>query len=55
VSMLTVPPLARLGKPRNSDDPRAQASALWPGLGDLTAALGLSVGAELRMPDVRLG
>lgn len=55
VSALTTPPLARLGRPRNSDDPRAQATALWPGLGDLTAALGLPTGAELRMPDLRLG
>jgi protease-4 len=55
VTTLTVPPLARLSRPRNSDDPRAQAVAGWPGLGDLTAALGLPAGAELRMPGLRLG
>jgi len=51
-----VPPLARLGKARNSEDPRAVASlaAPWPGLGDLTTALGLAAGTELRMPSLRL-
>ncbi len=55
VTSMTVPALARLGRPRNSDDPRAQTTALWPGVGDLTAALGLPVGSELQMPDLRLG
>jgi protease-4 len=51
---LKVPPLARLGKPRNSEDPRAVATAPWPGLAELGAALDLPAGVELRMPTVRL-
>ncbi len=47
-------PLARLGRPRNSDDPRAQTGLAWPGLRELTAALGLPDGVELTMPPVRL-
>nr|WP_294697293.1 signal peptide peptidase SppA [uncultured Friedmanniella sp.] len=52
---LRVPPLARLGRPRNSEDPRA-ASTIdhWPALTELTAALGLPAGSELRMPALRL-
>ena len=51
-----VPPVARLSRPQNSEDPRA-ASALgaWPELTDLTSALGLPAGSELRMPTLRLG
>jgi protease-4 len=51
---LRVPPLARLGKPKNSEDPRAAAIAAWPGLADLAATLDLPAGLELRMPSVRL-
>jgi protease-4 len=51
---LKVPPLARLGKPRNSEDPRAARTAAWPGLAELAAALDLPAGLELRMPTVRL-
>jgi protease-4 len=51
---LKVPPLARLGKPRNSEDPRAAGTAAWPGLAELAAALDLPAGLELRMPTVRL-
>jgi protease-4 len=47
-----VPPLARLGRPRNSEDPRGLASVT--ALPDLPSALGLPSGAVLRMPDVRL-
>ena len=48
-------PAARLGRPRNSEDPRMAAAAIsWPGLGDLATALGLPVGTELRMPALRL-
>ena len=36
-----VPLLARLGRPRNSDDPRALLSTPWPALADLPAALGV--------------
>jgi len=49
-----VSPLARLGKPQNSEDPRSVATAAWPGLGQLAAALGLPSGAELQMPPVGL-
>lgn len=48
-----VPPLARLGRPRNSEDPRTVTVAL-PRLDDLAAVLGLAPGAELRMPALRL-
>jgi protease-4 len=51
---LKVPPLARLGKPRNSEDPRAAGTAAWPGLAELAAALDLPAGLELRMPALRL-
>ena len=44
-----VPPLARLGRPRNSEDPRVVTTAL-PRLDDLAAVLGLPPGSELRMP-----
>lgn len=48
-----VPPLARLGRPKNSEDPRAVTAAL-PGLDDLAAVLGLPPGSELRMPALTL-
>ena len=54
---LHVPPLARLGKPKNSDDPRAvqvSVAASLTELGSLTRALGLPVGTELRMPDITI-
>ncbi|MGI3784627.1 MAG: signal peptide peptidase SppA [Janthinobacterium lividum] len=44
-----VPPLARLGRPRNSEDPRVLTTT-FPRLDDLAAVLGLPAGAELRMP-----
>ncbi|HEY5845722.1 MAG TPA: signal peptide peptidase SppA [Microlunatus sp.] len=49
-----LPPLARLGRAKNSEDPRALVGAGWPGLADLVAALGLPVGSELRMPPLTL-
>ena len=49
-----LPPLARLGRPRNSEDPRAVASPSWSGLADLTAALGELDGLALRLPPMRL-
>jgi protease-4 len=49
-----VPPLARLGRPRNSEDPRALMSAALPGWSGLAAALGLPEHATLRMPNVTL-
>jgi protease-4 len=50
-----LPPAARIGRPRNSEDPRAaSAVTAWPGLTDLSRALGLPAGAELMMPGIRL-
>jgi protease IV len=61
---IRIPPLARLSRPKNSEDPRTWASAGWlrpstsPGrikdLSDLAAALGLPADATLRMPDISL-
>ncbi len=47
-----VPPLARLGRPRNSEDPRALAAV--SALPDLSTAAGLLEAAALRMPSLRL-
>ena len=47
-----VAPLARLGRAKNSEDPRAVVSATLPGLSDIAAALGLPAMAELRMPSI---
>ena len=44
-----VPPLARLSRPKNSEDPRV-TGPLWPGLAELSAAVGFPAGTELRMP-----
>lgn len=44
---------ARLGQPRNSDDPRALLAAPVPSLTELTALVDAS-GIQLRMPDIRL-
>lgn len=49
-----VPPLARLRRPVNSDDPRAAAGGTYSGLGDVAAALGLSASPVLRMPFLRV-
>jgi protease-4 len=52
-----VPLPRRLGRPRNSDDPRAIAQAALPalpGLAQLTEALGLPAGIALRMPPVAI-
>lgn len=46
-----VSPLARLGRPTNSDDPRAGVSAGWS---DVVAALRLPTGAQLEMPTITL-
>jgi protease-4 len=51
---LHVPALARLGRPRNTEDPRAALGSTLPGLADLTAELGLTAAAELRMPTITL-
>ncbi len=48
-----VPPLARVRRARNSDDPRAMLSSeSWRGLSDLAAALNLPAAAALRMPPI---
>jgi protease-4 len=49
-----VGPLARLGRPKNTEDPRAALSATLPGLAEVAAALGLPVGTALRMPPLKL-
>jgi protease-4 len=51
---LHVGPLARLGRAKNTEDPRAVVSATIPGLADVAAALGLPAGAALRMPSITL-
>jgi protease-4 len=61
---IRIPPLARLSRPRNSEDPRTWASAGWLGpltslgrmkdLTDVAAALGLPADATLRMPAIDL-
>lgn len=48
-----VGPLARLGRPRNSADPRAGVLTTLPRMADLAGPLGLGH-AELQMPPVRL-
>jgi protease-4 len=49
---LHVGPLARLGRAKNTEDPRAVVSAMLPGLSDIAAALGLPATAALRMPSI---
>jgi protease-4 len=57
---IRIPPLARLSRPRNSEDPRTWASARALGpltgaikdLADIAVALGLPADATLRMPDL---
>ena len=53
---LHVPPLARLGRARSSEDPRAVATAAtdWGDLAGLAAALGLPTAGPLRMPFLRV-
>ncbi len=49
---LHVGPLARLGRAKNTEDPRAMVGATLPGLSDIAAALGLPATATLRMPSI---
>jgi protease-4 len=49
---LHVSPLARLGRPKNTEDPRAVMAATLPGLSDVAVALGLPAAAALRMPSI---
>jgi protease IV len=59
---IRIPPLARLSRPRNSDDPRTWASARSIGpltgaikdLADIAAVLGLPADSTLRMPPINL-
>ena len=54
VRALHVPPLARLTRPKNSEDPRALTVASLPDLTDLAAALGLSLDTALAMPSIQV-
>jgi protease-4 len=54
VRALHVPPLARLARAKNSEDPRALAGASLPGLADLVVALGLSPDSALSMPSIHV-
>jgi protease-4 len=47
-----VAPLARLGRAKNSEDPRAEVNATLPSLSDIAAALGLPTTAALQMPPI---
>jgi protease IV len=57
---IRIPPLARLSRPKNSDDPRTwagmtsplPAAATMKALTEVAAALGLPADATLRMPDI---
>ena len=53
---VSIPPLARLGRPSSSDDPRAVAASAsaWGDLAALAAELRLPVSGPLRMPSVHL-
>ena len=52
LSAIRIPPLARLSRPKNSEDPRTWVRTAWPGLSDVAAALGLPSDAALRMPNI---
>jgi protease-4 len=49
-----VAPLARLGRAKNSEDPRALMSTTLPSLEDAAAAAGGSTATDLRMPSLTL-
>jgi protease-4 len=49
-----VAPLSRLGRAKNSEDPRALAGIALPGLADVAAAIGMPAAAALRMPSIRV-
>jgi protease-4 len=46
--------LRRLGRAKNSEDPRALLAASWPSSTDIAGALGLPATAILRMPPITL-
>jgi protease-4 len=49
---LHVGPLARLGRARNTEDPRAMLGTAWPRVSQVAEALGLPASAVLRMPSI---
>ena len=49
---LHVGPLARLGRAKNTEDPRALVGAMLPDFSDVAAALGMSASSALRMPSI---
>ena len=49
---LHVGPLSRLGRAKNTEDPRAVVSAMLPDLADVAAALGMPATSALRMPSI---
>ncbi len=49
-----VSPLARLGRAKNSEDPRAVMATALPEFSDLVSALGLPAASALRMPSITL-
>jgi protease-4 len=49
---IRVTPVARLGRPKNSEDPRAVMSTKMPSLEDAATALGASTVTALRMPQL---
>jgi protease-4 len=51
---LRIAPLARLGRPKNSEDPRVTLGASGAGISELAAALGYGSDTTLRMPTITL-
>ncbi|MFZ0159244.1 MAG: signal peptide peptidase SppA [Kineosporiaceae bacterium] len=47
-----IPPLTRLKRAKNTEDPRAVTSVMLPGFSDIAAVLGLPATAVLRMPSI---
>ncbi|MEP7020985.1 MAG: S49 family peptidase, partial [Pseudonocardiales bacterium] len=47
-----IPVRRRLGRAKNSEDPRAVISATLPGWSEIASALGLPAAAALRMPSI---
>jgi protease-4 len=54
VPAVRVAPLARLGRPKNSEDPRAVMSMGLPSIEDAAAAVGATAATALRMPTFTL-
>jgi protease IV len=49
---IQVKPLARLRRPKNSEDPRAGGYLGMPSLADVAAVVGLPLSDALRMPHI---